>query len=350
VKPLPVLAAALALLPAAFAAAPADVPPEPPPKPPPAIPGAPAPGDRSEVDRLLERAARGDATLTDAEIAKILAATPHAEVRVSMIMLPVVVTDHRGRPIEGLAASDFEVEDLGEKRPINWFAEEANHPYRLALLLDVSESMSLDETRRRLEQALVPIGREVGLMDRIMLLSFSDQGVQQRSGWSDRPMVLMQEALDVPVHGKTAVVDALAAAAERTQPDPLIRQGIVLVTDGMDNASELGAQDVIDAARRVDVPIYVILLGGLDRQIQGKRYTGSPLRSLADMAEQSGGRFFLVDSRASAEAAAARIRDDLRHQYWLSFKPSKPPDGKFRPITVKVHHFGAVVRTRSGYR
>ncbi len=311
--------------------------------------GAAQPGDRSEVDRLLERAARGE-QLTDAELDKVLAATPHEEVSVHMIMVPMVVVNRSGRPVGGLTVKDFELRDLGQVRPITWFSEEMNRPFRLALLLDVSESMSIDVTRRRLEQALTPLGREVGLVDRMMLLSFSDHGVEQRSGWSDRPMALVQQAMDVQVHGRTAVVDALAVAAKQFPDAPKERQAIVLVTDGMDNASELTVKDAIDAARAVDVPVYVILLGGLEREIQNRHYTGTPLGALADVAEQTGGRAFMVDSREAAEQAATKIRDDLRHQYWMSFQPAQPPDGRFRPIEVKVKGWGLRVRTRSGYR
>jgi len=104
------------------------------------------------------------------------------------------------------------------------------------------------------------------------------------------------------------------------------------------------------AAREVDVPVYVLMLGGVDRAIQGKRFAGSPLRNLAEIAEQTGGRSFLIDGPQAALDAAARIRDDLRHQYWLAFRPSKAPDGRFRPLTVKGDRRGAKVLTRAGYR
>ncbi len=293
------------------------------------------PGDKSATDRLLEKAARGE-QLTDAELEQILAGTAHEEVRVSMIMVPVLAVDRRGRPIPGLDAQDFEVKVEGRAQPITWFSEEMNRPFRVAVLLDVSESMSLEDVRARLEEALTPIAREVGLVDRMMLLSFSDQGVQKRSGWSDRPMALVREALQVPMHGRTAIVDALATAAREFPPSPKDRQAIVLITDGMDNASELTLQDAVVAARDVNVPVYTILLGGADRQIQTRRYTGSPLAGLQEIADESGGRAFLVDGKESAEAAAAQIRDDLRHQYWLSFRPTNPPDGRFRRIEVLV--------------
>lgn len=294
--------------------------------------------------------AKGGPPLTDAELEEVLAGTHHEEVQVSMVLAPAVVEDHRGRPVTGLAVQDFELQDAGKPQKITWFSEELNRPFRMALLLDVSESMSLDEARRRLTETVIPLAREVGLADRIMLLTFSDQGVKKLSGWSDRPMALARQALEAPVHGRTAIVDALAMAAGQFPETPKERQAVVLVTDGMDNASELTAKDAIDAARLVDVPVYVVLLGGWEREVQRKHYEGSPLRTLADIAEETGGRFFLVDEVDAALSAAVQIRDDLRHQYWLAFRPSRPPDGRFRPITIKVKRHGAEVRTRAGYR
>lgn len=312
--------------------------------------GFPAPVPDPAAQRLLERAARGE-QLTDAELEQLLAATPHEEVDVSLVMVPIVVVDRRNRTVPGLTVKDFTLEDPpGRPRPIAWFSEEMNRPFRLAVLLDVSESMSMDVMRERLKTALVPLGREVGLVDRIMLLSFSDRGVHRLTGWSDRPMAVVQDALAAPTHGKTAIVDALALAAQQFPQAPKERQAIVLVTDGLDNASELTVADAVEAARSVDVPVYVVLVGGADREIQARRYTGTPLQALVEIAEQTGGRWLFVGDREGAELAAARIRDDLRHQYWLAFRPDGKRDGRFRPIRVEVDAFGARIRTRAGYR
>ena len=331
-----VAGAALALAPSAPSAAPSAAP--------------SVAQEKPKIEALLERAAHGQA-LTDAELERILAETKVEEVDVRLVMVPIVVVDRRNRAIAGLVKDDFRVEDPpGRPRPISWFSEEMNRPFRLAVLLDVSESMSLDEMRRRLEEALVPLAREVGLVDRIMLLTFSDFEVEKLTGWSDRPMAVVQDAIAAATHGRTAIVDALALAARQFPETPKERQAIVLVTDGMDNASQLTVDDAVEAARSVDVPVYVMLLGGLDRQIQARRYTGTPLEGLAEVAEQTGGRWFVVGDREQAELAAARVRDDLRHQYWLAFQPPGGRDGRFRPITVKVDKSGARVRTRAGYR
>jgi VWFA-related protein len=313
-------------------------------------PPASLPGDRSRVDQLLDRVSKGGAPLTDAELEEVLAATPHEEVKVSLILAPAVVVDHRGRPVTGLKVQDFEVKDQGKAQKITWFSEEQDRPFRMALLLDVSESMGLDEVRDRIAESLVPLAREVGIRDRLMLLTFSDQGVKKLSAWSDRPMAVVHEALETPTHGRTALVDALATAARQFPETPKERQAIILITDGMDNASELTPADVVDAARRVDIPVYVLLLGGAERKMQGKYYAGAPLKGLSEIAEETGGRSFLIDGPEAAVEAAAKVRDDLRHQYWLAFRPAKPPDGRFRPISINVKKHGAFVRTRAGYR
>lgn len=303
-----------------------------------------------ELSALAERAAKGDKPLTDQELELLLKYSHTEEVDVSLVMVPAVVVDRRGRTVPGLTQQDFHIFDVDQERPISWFSEEMNRPFRVALLLDVSESMGVDSIRERLEQAAIPLGREVGLVDRIMLFTFSDQGVHQLTGWSDRPMAVIREALAAPSHGQTAIVDAISAAAKQFPVTPKERQAIVLITDGMDNASELTPEMAVAAARDVDIPVYVLMLGGLDRQIQSRRYQGSPLRALLDIAEQTGGRGYLISNPEEAVAAASQIRDDLRHQYWLAFRPAKAPDGRFRQIAVKVDKWGARVRTRMGYR
>jgi VWFA-related protein len=191
--------------------------------------------------------------------------------------------------------------------------------------------------------------REVGLLDRVKLFSFSEGGVNVHGDWTRRAMLVVRDALALPRGGRTAVADALLAAAAELPFAPRKRQALVLVSDGIDNASEASAEDVIDVARRLDAPVYVLAVGGEARRIQEKREEASPLAPLRAIARQTGGRFFLVSDREKSEEAAKTIRQDLRHQYWLAFTPSSPPDGRFRPIEVRARDRSLNVHARRGY-
>jgi VWFA-related protein len=219
------------------------------------------------------------------------------------------------------------------------------------LLIDVSGSMDQPQVTERLRTALLPLVRRIRVdTDRVLLLSFAAEGVTQHDDWTSRPLLTLQRALELPRFGRTALKDALGIAAGLMPRIPYERHAIVLVSDGVDNASSSSVAQVIDAARAVDTPVYVFALGDEARRIQERRSEASPLRPLRHVAEQTGARFFVIGGEEDARLAAEQLATDLRHQYVLAFEPESSPDGSFRPIRVVVRESGAVVRTRQGYR
>ncbi len=310
----------------------------------------PGPGD---VRALLERVHGNGPPLTDAELRELLEALPPEEVRVALVQVGVVVLDRKGRPVSGLRREDFHLEVDGRERSLAWFSEDRAHPFRLVWLVDASGSMAGRARREQLRRALLPLARTVRLEDRIRLVSFGGGRVTVHGDWRRRPLTAVAEAVALPRGGTTAVADALVEAAHLLPPPVDERQAIVLASDGIDNASRRTAREVIDAARRVRAPVYVLAVGGEGERIRERtrrRRERSPLALLRRVASETGGRFFLVTSAEEAREAALRIRDDLRHQYWLGFHPESPPDGEFHRVRVRVDRPGVTVLARSGYR
>lgn len=311
-------------------------------------PGAAAP-DPARVEELQRRLNHGQ-HLSDAEVDELLRAMPAEEVDVDLIMVPVLVTSRWGRPLTGLRQKDFSLEVGGRRLPLAFFNSDNSLPLRLAILLDVSGSMAQDEQHARLKDALTAVLSTLRRGDQMQLMTFASAEVRTQREWTDEVTDLVHQALEVPASGETAIVDALREAS-RLMPEPdRSRPAILLVTDGLENASSGSVQDAIEAARAIGTPIYVLGLGGLDRQIQDRGAGNSPWDPLRVVAEQSGGAFFEVLGEEQAQRAAEQLANELRHQYWLAFKPSGPADGRFRPIKVSVDRGGARIRSRSGYK
>ena len=68
---------------------------------------------------------------------------------------------------------------------------------------------------------------------------------------------------------------------------------------------------------------------------------------LGDLARWTGGEIFAATTPASMSIAARRIVEDLRHQYLITFEPSREPG--WHPIDLRARDKGLVVRARSGY-
>ena len=57
----------------------------------------------------------------------------------------------------------------------------------------------------------------------------------------------------------------------------------------------------------------------------------------------------IVKSAADLGPATERIADELNKQYTIGYSSSKPPDGGWRPLRVRVRTGGYFVRARRGY-
>src|SRR5262245_56370897 len=99
-----------------------------------------------------------------------------------VVLVPVSVTDRAGRFVHGLAADQFEISDGGVRRAVAQFTA-ARVPVSLAILLDISGSMTEDpklraaddarwaDTRRAVEVLLT----RMGPADEVLFAVFNDQ-------------------------------------------------------------------------------------------------------------------------------------------------------------------------------
>jgi hypothetical protein len=71
--------------------------------------------------------------------------------------------------------------------------------------------------------------------------------------------------------------------------------------------------------------------------------------ALSDLTTPTGGYTEVVRSALDLGPATQRIADELNSQYTIGFNPSKPPDGTWRNIRVRVKRGGLTVRSRRGY-
>jgi VWFA-related protein len=156
--------------------------------------------------------------------------------------------------------------------------------------------------------------------------------------------------------GSTALHDALDKAARDLATHGEGRRAVVVITDGVDTASQRSADQVVARSRALDVPIYALsVISPLDDPASS-RFVGqesipaatSGAAVLARYAELSGGAAFAVSNFPALKRAAETIVGELKHQYRLGYDP---PDGppRFRRVEVRTTRKGVQVRTRSGY-
>ena len=127
----------------------------------------------------------------------------------------------------------------------------------------------------------------------------------------------------------------------------LEKKVLLVVTDGEDNASRESLEQAIRRFQEENGPtVYTIGLLGDEHSKRARR-------ALRQMAEETGGIAFFPQGLGEVDAITQQIAHDIRNQYTIGYKPSKPQsEGGFRTVKVDANAKGykkLQVRTRSGY-
>jgi VWFA-related protein len=276
---------------------------------------------------------------------------PSFKSSVDVVPISAVVRDGRGRVVTALTAADFEVLDKGERRPILDFRTDNNGPITLAVLLDMSGSMSVGsklafarDVMNRLTSALQD-GR-----DEVALFTF-DAVLREQQPFTVHPVLLEGALNTAEPFGITSLYDAIAETARRLSVRPSSRRAIVVITDGIDTGSKLTPAEVSGLASSIDAPVYVVAtVAAVDRaMIVDRPVSKSAALSadLRDLAAWTGGDLMWVSTSTSAVLQANQILSELRHQYLMAIESSA--QSEWRPIDVRVRDRRMTVRARSGY-
>jgi Ca-activated chloride channel homolog len=274
---------------------------------------------------------------------------------VDLVTVRAVVRDGRGRPVTDLDQLQFELLDRGRGRKILGFDREPG-PVGLALLFDVSGSMDVaDKAERAREAAFFLLSNLHDGRDEAAVYAFDSSLhlVQPFTSDLDR---LRGRLSNVEPWGVTSLHDAIAAAAESAaesaQSKGTRRRALVVLTDGIDNASRLTPADVSRVASAIDVPVYILaIVQPVDLQDVGGnrdlRSTTEREGSLSDLARWTGGQLLSTTTPSQSSQASRRVIEELRHQYLIAFEPGKEPG--WHPIEIRVRHKDYTVQARGGY-
>jgi Ca-activated chloride channel homolog len=273
---------------------------------------------------------------------------------VDLVTVSAVVRDQKGRVVTDLTRADFELLDNGERRPITDFRSEQAGA-SVALLFDASGSMQVAAKIEAARQAARHVlSWMVPGKDELAIYSF-DTGLRRLQAFAPyrEDATLERSMVGIAPFGMTSLNDAVAATAKELAGRPYAHRAVVVLTDGVDNASHLTAPEVSGIASSIDVPVYILaVVSPLDHQGASTAVNSErpiPIGDLADLARWTGGEVFVTSIPAQTSVAARQIVEELRHQYVLAFEPASRPG--WHPLEVRaVRGRGLLmVRARSGY-
>ncbi len=270
---------------------------------------------------------------------------------VDVVSIQASVRDRRGRPMSSLTTADFEIRDNGQLKPILSLRSDRQSPISLAILVDMSGSMSVAAKMDMARQAFDTLLSQLrDGQDEAALFTF-DSTLHERQPFTTN-LSRLKGALDqFQPFGTTSLYDATAATARRLADRSATHKAIVLLTDGIDTSSTLTAPEVSGLASSIDVPVYVVAtVPALDQALMmegAKRSVPSDGADLRDLAEWTGGHVAFASNLAETVVVAAHVLDELRQRYVLAIEAAGVYE--WRRLEVRVKHPTAVVKTRSGY-
>jgi Ca-activated chloride channel family protein len=275
-----------------------------------------------------------------------------------LVLVPVTVTDHNGKTIQGLRADNFRIlDDQTPQQIVSFSGEDA--PCSVGLILDISGSMR--DTLNVAKEVAQSVFRTANSDDEFLLLTVSTQP-EAISGFTTDVASLEKSIEFTKPGGFTALIDTVRLGLSRMRDGKRPRRALLILSDGMDNHSRYSKGELMRVALEADVQIYTIIL---DNPSTGNTVPFRPSliakpwdhaeerqgRSLLeDLSDKTGGLHFHVKDAAEAKEAANKAGRALRNEYVIGYQPPDPnASGKWHRIRVKADVPSTSVYARNGY-
>ncbi len=263
---------------------------------------------------------------------------------VDEVTLHATVVDQNNRLVTDLARNDFTVFEDGQPQKIVSFRHE-DIPVALGIVIDNSGSMR--DKRPAVNAAAINLVKSSNPQDKVFIVNFNEEYFLDQDYTASIPK--LEDALQrIEARGGTALYDATVASADHLKKSgPLEKKVLLVITDGEDNASRESLEQAVRRLQEQNGPtVYTI-------GILGDEHSKRAKRALRDMAEDTGGVAFFPKDVSEVSAITTQIAHDIRNQYTIVYKPSKPQSaGGYRTVKVEAAAKGykhLQVRTRSGY-
>jgi len=304
----------------------------------------------TSLKRIILLALLGLASAANAQTAPPVLET----VSVSYVMVPFTVLGAKGNPITDLRSKDVKLFVDGIAVRSDMFEKSMNAPVSYTILLDGSGSMALagkmDAARAAVQTLLAH--RVPG--DDYSLYVFTDDDAHEVVPFTKDASAITRAMTAVKPYGKTAFFDAISTMPDRTLEGSNATRAIILLSDGIDNASHLTRAALAKQLEGVPVPIYPLgLREPAEKDIIDPKRPNEELSDiglLKQVAELTGGTLHLGNQPQQIAAAVVDIQKSLRAQYLIGFSPTGAGDIKYRRISLKLGGRVHSVNVRAGYR
>jgi Ca-activated chloride channel family protein len=252
------------------------------------------------------------------------------------------------RIVQDLQKENFKVAEDGVPQNIISF-QHTDLPVSIAMVIDNSGSMY--KKRPSVNKAALDLVQASNPRDEAFVVNFSDEAFIDQEFTSD--INQLRDGLShIDSRGGTALYDAVVASADKLVADAKRpKQVLVLITDGEDNASTLNLEQTIRRVQELSGPV-IYSIGLLFGDESSRAETRHARRALEMLSTETGGIAYFPRSMEQVDEIAAEVARDIRSQYTLGYRSTKPTtEPGFRRVQVTADKGSSklTVRTRTGY-
>ena len=205
------------------------------------------------------------------------------KVSTDLLLFPIRIRDKRGQVVRGLEQSDLALKDKDQVTAGLYFAPGAD---RVAIVFALDQSGSLREIISQQRDAAVALFGRFSDRSSVAVLRFAESPSLVVPFGRDPAAARAAFSFAAGANQRTAIFDAAAKALKMFDDLPRVRAErriVVLISDGLDNASQTKANAVIDAALEKRVSFYVIHLPLFEPR-EGRLAVRSPARGFRELA------------------------------------------------------------------
>jgi len=302
-------------------------------------------------------------------------------VQVNEVIVPVTVTDEKGRFVSNLDKGDFKIFDEGKEQKIDYFSRDRSQPVVAGFLLDMSNAMKIhwakyQDAASELVLNLIPGDpRYSGY-----LITYGSEKPELQVDTTTDSEKLVEKIRKLKPAGGAAFFDAIYMACvnrKLVKGEPYEpRRILVVIGDGHDTASKKSLAEVTELAQRNLITIYAMSTAAFGFANDGEK-------NLVKLTEETGGRVeyplnnlykdvsgylstpsdegnyalkvgtggYAAEISGSIFHAVTDISGEVTTQYIIRYTPdtADTTDRVFRRIKVNVALANVKVRYRTGY-
>ena len=311
----------------------------------------------------------------------LLRAQAPIQVQVNEVIVPITVTDDKGRFVSNLDKGDFHIFDEGKEQNIDFFSRDRSQPVVAGFLLDMSNQMKIHWTKYQdaaseLVLNLLPGDPRFSGY----LITYGNEKPELQVDTTSDSEKLVEKIRKFKPAGGAAFYDAIYMACvnrKLVKGEPYEpRRILVVIGDGHDTASKKSLAEVLELAQRKLITIYAMSTVAFGFASEGSE-------NLAKLTTETGGRVeyplnnlykdvsgylstpsdegnyalkvgtggYAAEVSGGIFRAVTDITGEVTTQYIIRYTPNVPPgsDKVFRKLKVTVALPNVKIRYRSGY-